>query len=207
MRGPSNNAGAAPRKRRRQFSGRGKQTGRHNEFPIRHRLGRRGDDIQESTQAAQPAIKGEHEFEIGKILTLRLNAPGPGAFIIENESDGRPLVSRAGWERRKFPRNLRDDVVGGVGLGIWQQQPFMHLLLREGRLAPTKIAYDFRPGGEGFMGPEPHRARRRRRDSMRPSSPRPAVAPSPTSVRARKRDRDRDETPGNPGLRLASGVS
>ena len=99
---------------------------------------------------------------------MRLDAPRPGAFIIE---DQRHLCARrfdARIEHGELLRNARDVMIGVIRRGVRQQQRFMHLLLRERRLPPAKITHRLGAGGESLEGPEPHGALGGRRIPRRP---------------------------------------
>ncbi len=89
---------------------------------------------------------------------MRFNAPRPGALIVEDERDRRANRFDSRFEHGKLLRNARDDIKAFIGRSVRQQQPLVHLLLREGRLAPAEIAHGLGPGGESLEGPQPHRA-------------------------------------------------
>ena len=134
----------------------------------RQSLGRRRHDIDIQTQPAQGAVEIQDQIEIDEVLPLRLDFPGEGAFIVEDERDIRALGLDLGVDRFELARDGRRHVIGLVWLAVRQQQTLMHLLLRERRLTPAKIAHDLGARREGLEGPHAHGAFRRQRIPRRP---------------------------------------
>ena len=201
LRGPSEHGGAARASASASSRARGEKLRRHDSSRSATASGVGGIMSTERPKRRSPR----------KRRTPVRNSKNPGLAVLcsrpmrfHSRTPKRRPTSRLHLrvQRLKLARDLRDDAKASFGSQFGSNRRLVHLLLRERRLAPTKIAHDLRPRREGlklhsrtapFAGAAFHGAQ--------------FTAPgccSITSQRPRpQRDRDRGETPENPDRQRA----
>jgi hypothetical protein len=134
---------------------------------IRQLPRRRRDHVDGEAKPAQRTVEIEDQPEIIELAPLRLDFPGPGGRVVE---DDRHFRLAGAWQVEgsdflrnpfRFAKTFRLDT-------IRPQQPGMHLLLRERHLPPAEIADRLGAVGERLPCPESDHAVTRRRVARPP---------------------------------------
>ena len=119
--------------------------------------GLRRDDVDVEPKLAQLPILHRRRLEMAEALGLRLDLPGPGAFVVvDDRAVG--LARSLKVERGKLARHLPGLGKTGRRLVIGADQARMHLLLRERRLPPAEIADGLGAMRKCLPGPQPDHA-------------------------------------------------